>query len=137
MFPGVGALALTSLALRRADDRLYFVALDNILRGLDRDGGSRKCARAASATAQRAVSRRTLIIDGRSVRAHELDWRTCSEVSLPADPAAPPRLLERRRPDMVAVTMDIVKGDGDRFIPRLGRRLAPLPNQPLVPPDVP
>jgi outer membrane protein assembly factor BamB len=49
-----------------ADDRLYFVSLDNILRSLDRHGGSQKVesARCHAASQQPLLAGSTLIVGG-------------------------------------------------------------------------
>jgi outer membrane protein assembly factor BamB len=125
-----------------ADAHLYFVALDNILRSLNRNGGSQKWKRARPLRPRSGplLAGETLIIGGLgpSVRAYSSTTGVpAGELSLPADLAAPPHVFWNGGvPVLVAVAMDIVKGATViAFTPATGlpTPFAPLPNQPVMP----
>jgi outer membrane protein assembly factor BamB len=125
-----------------ADTHLYFVALDNILRSLNRNGGSQKWKRALPLRPRSGplLAGETLIVGGLgpSLRAYStLTGAPAGELSLPADLAAPPHVFwDGGVPVLVAVTTDIVKGATViGFTPAAGlpTPFAPLPNQPVMP----
>ena len=125
-----------------ADDHLYFVALDNMLRSLNQNGGSQKWKRALPLRPRSGplLAGGSLIVGGLgpSVRAYSSSTGApAGELSLPADLAAPPHVFWNGGvPVLVAVTADIVKGATViGFTPATGlpTPFAPLPNQPVVP----
>jgi outer membrane protein assembly factor BamB len=125
-----------------ADDHLYFVALDNILRSLNRTGGSQKWKRALPLRPRSGplLAGGTLIVGGLgpSVRAYSSSTGApAGELALPGDLAAPPHVFWNGGAGvLVAVTMDIVKGAtviGFTSAAGLPTPFAPLPNPPVVP----
>jgi outer membrane protein assembly factor BamB len=126
-----------------ADDQLlYFLALDNILRALDRDGGSQEWQRALPLRPRSGpiLAGRLLIVHGLAPSIRGFTAATgapAGEIALPGDLAAPPHVfVSGGLPVLVAVTGDIVKGATVAgFTPAIGMPapFAPLPNQPAVP----
>ena len=123
-------------------DRLYFVALDNILRSLDRHGGSQKWKRALPLRPRSGplVAGATVVVGGLapSVRAYATSTGApAGELTFKTDLAAPPHVfLNGGVPMLVAITTDIVAGATViGFIPAAGlpTPFAPLPNPPVVP----
>lgn len=125
------------------DHRVYFVALDNVLRALDRtNGGQRwKVSLPLRPTSGPLRAGDTVIVAGLapSLRGYNAeDGKPAGEIPAGADLAAPPHLIAQGAaglPVVIAVTQDIAKGSTVSAItreiePKL-EPLAPLPN--LVP----
>jgi outer membrane protein assembly factor BamB len=121
---------------------LYFVSLDNILRGLDRRGGSQKWKRALPLRPRSGplLAGGTLVVGGLtpSVRGYAIETGApAGELTLPADLAAPPHVFwDRGFPVLVAVTTDLVAGATVIGFTPAGGMPTPftaLPNQPAVP----
>ena len=119
-----------------------FPSLDNILRSLDRNGGSQKWKRALPLRPRSTplLAGSTLIVGGLtpSVRGYATaTGAPAGELTLPSDLAAPPHLFWNGGvPVLVAVTTDIAKGATViGFIPGAGfpTPFAALPNPPVVP----
>jgi outer membrane protein assembly factor BamB len=98
------------------DDRVYFVSLDNILRGLTRSGGTQQWKRTLPLRPKSGplLAGDALIVSGLSptLRAYSKETGApVGEVALGAELAAPPHLvLGADGPVLVAVSSDIVKG---------------------------
>jgi outer membrane protein assembly factor BamB len=121
---------------------LYFLSLDNILRALNRNGGSQEWKRPLPVRPRSGpiLAGGLVIVHGLAPTIRGFSSATgapAGEVALPGDLAAPPHVfVSRGVPVLVAVTGDIVKGATVvAFIPAIGLPVpfAPLPNQPAVP----
>ncbi len=124
------------------DERIYFVSLDNILRGLDRGGGSQEWKRALPLRPRGGplLAGGTLIVGGlnTSIRGYlASSGAPAGDLTLPGDLAAAPHVfLNGGIPVLVAVTNDIVKGATViGFTPAIGMPAAfsALPKQNPVP----
>jgi outer membrane protein assembly factor BamB len=113
------------------DRRVYFVSLDNLLRGLDRNNGAQRWLsglplRPSSGPVKAAD---TLIVSGISPRlpAYALhNGAPAGEIEAPGDLASPPHVIEANgSTTIVIVTRDIAKGAEIRAFGRQAD--APLP----------
>jgi glucose dehydrogenase len=100
-----------------ADDRrVYFVSLDNMLRALDRRGGTQQWKRGLPFRPRTGpvLVNETLIVTGFSPTVHGYSAQTgapAGDLTLTSDPAAPIHIIAGRvAPLLIAVTSDILKG---------------------------
>jgi outer membrane protein assembly factor BamB len=127
-------------------ERVYFLALDNMLRGLDRRGGTQEWKRPLPMRPRGGpmLARGILVVGGLSptLRAYSaLNGAPAGEVALPTDLAAPLHLYtDGALPQLIAVTSDIARGATVlgfiRAMEPAAQPMAPLPN-PTPAPAVP
>jgi outer membrane protein assembly factor BamB len=133
-----------------ADERrVYFVALDNVLRALDRVSGGQKWIRVLPMRPVwgPVLAGATIVVGGQatSLRAFDLaDGKATGEVAAGGEVAAAPYAFQHpltRLPMVVIVTRDIAKGAGvtlvSRSIEPALSPVAPLPNPITLAPTLP
>ena len=129
--------------------RVYFVALDNVVRALDRTSGGQRWLKALPMRPSwgPALAGATLVVAGQSptLRAFALkDGATAGDIAAGAEVAGPPYAFEdplSKLPAVLALTRDIAKGAGATLVmrsvePVLGP-VAPLPNPITLAPTLP
>jgi outer membrane protein assembly factor BamB len=131
------------------EHRVYFVALDNVLRALDRVSGGQKWLRALPLRPiwGPVLAGATIVVGGQanSLRAYNMsDGVATGEVSAGAEIAAAPHAFQNpttRLPMVVMVTRDMVKGAGvtlvSRSIEPVISPVAPLANPVTLAPTLP
>jgi len=135
------ATGADAIGLPAADDRtVYFVSLDNVLRGLNRSSGVQRWKRALPfrPIAGPLKSRETLVVAGTTPLLEAYGTRDGSSLgrfTVPAELSAPPALFDDRArvfPVLVTISSDIVGRatavGATRQIEPASTALAPLPN---------
>jgi outer membrane protein assembly factor BamB len=129
--------------------RVYFVALDNVLRALDRKSGGQvwKASLPLRPTAGALNAGGTIIVSGSGPDLHGFnakDGKPAGDIPGSSDLAAPPHVVPRSAdglPVLIAVTQDIAKGSTvwavTRSIEPALAPLAPLPGLVTVPLTLP
>jgi outer membrane protein assembly factor BamB len=130
-----------------ADERrLYFVSLDNMLRALDRTGGTQQWKRGLPMRPRTGpqLTADTLIVGGLATALRGYSARNgtpAGEIALASDPAAPVHVVPGDlAPLIIAVTVDVAKGATvvafTREVEPKALPVTPLPN-PTTPPAAP
>jgi outer membrane protein assembly factor BamB len=129
------------------DDRVYFVALDNVLRALDLGNGAQRWKQALPLRPVTGPLRvgTALLVSGLGPMLYAYgtaDGAAAGDVTVPGDIVAPPlEAVTAGVPAIFVVARDIAKGDSihaiGRAIEPAIQPVAPLPNPVLLPPPVP
>jgi outer membrane protein assembly factor BamB len=128
--------------------RVYFVALDNVLRALDRKSGGQqwKASLPLRPTAGALKAGDTILVSGSGPDVHGFnakDGKPAGDLPGSSDLAAPPHVVRSAEglPVLIAVTQDIAKGSSvwavTRSVEPALAPLAPLPGLVTLPPKLP